>query len=268
VLLSACGSSSSKSSEKTTSESTATATETQESSSGESFNQSNWDVLQTDPKAHKGANVDFVGHVFTAPERDKKGVYFQVWADPKNSENNTIVAYAEPRFRVAENDYVHVVGTVTGEFKDKNAFGGEVRGPVVLAETVKVVDATAAAPPALATLGPRTDTQAGVTVLVKKVEFAARETRVYMTVKNASGYGVSVYTSSMKAVQAGNQYDQEFSGDYPDLASDIVSGASTSGVAVFPKMSPHRGLKLFIEGNSENTSAANYGSLKFTLTWP
>src|SRR5262249_48623377 len=103
---------------------------------------------------------------------------------------------------------------------------------------------------------------------VKKVEFAAPETRVYMTIKNASGYDVSIFTSSMRAVQAGRQYEQEFSTDYPDLASDIVSGASTSGVAVFPKMNPHRGLRLFIEGNSENTNAGNYGSLKFTLTWP
>jgi hypothetical protein len=268
VLLSACDSSS-KSSEKSTSQSTQTATpSTEESSSGESFSRSNWDVLQSDPNAHKGAKVDFVGRVFTTPERDKKGVYLQVWEDAKNSENNTIVAYADPQFRVAEDDYVHVVGTVKSEFKGKNAFGADVTAPVVIAETLRVVGAMAAAPPALATLGPRTETQAGVTVLVRKVEFAAPETRVFTTIKNASGYDASVYTSSMKAVQAGRQHEPEFSSDYPEPSSDIVAGASTSGVVVFPKMNPWRGLKLIIEGSSDNTNAANYGSLKFTLTWP
>jgi hypothetical protein len=193
-------------------------------------------MLASDPNAHKGASVNFVGQVFTTPERDEKGVYVQVWEDPASSENNTIVAYADPHFQLAEDDYVHVVGTVKGEFKGKNALGVEVSAVTVLADTFKVVDAVQAGPPAVSTLGPRRQTQAGITVAIPKVEFATTETRVFMKVTNASGADASVYDSSMRAVQSGTQHDPDFSTDYPQVSSDLLSGAATSGVVVFPKM--------------------------------
>jgi hypothetical protein len=48
------------------------------------------------------------------PKRDEKGTYIQVWADPQNSEWNTIVAFANPSFQVNDQDDVHVTGTVKG----------------------------------------------------------------------------------------------------------------------------------------------------------
>jgi hypothetical protein len=235
--------------------------------SDEHFTRANWDQLQSDPNAHKGASVDFVGRVFTAPERDKKGTYLQVWADPKSSEQNTIVGYSDPSFKVAEDDYVHVVGTVKGKYTGKNAFGADVTVPTVVASTLKVVDATAAAPPALATLGPRTSIQAGVRVSVTKVEFAASETRVFMTVRNHTNSNVSVYANSMKAVQQGRQFDPSFSSDYPELSSDVVPGASSSGWVVFPKMSPSGGLELHLEAYSSDSNVGSYGTLKYLFSW-
>ena len=121
----------------------------------------------------------FVGRVVTATERNKETLALQVWADPRNSEHNTIVGYGDPKFRVAEDDYVRVQGTVEGEFKGKNAFGAEVTGPIVDADMLKVVDATAAAPPALATLPAQSQTKAEITITIRKVELAAAETRVF-----------------------------------------------------------------------------------------
>lgn len=237
------------------------------SSSNETFHRSNWDLLATDPDAHKGASVDFVGRVFVTPERTDKGVALQVWEDPQHSENNTIVGYGDPNLRVARDDYVHVVGTVKGGFKGKNAFGAEVTGPLIVANTVDVVDATAAAPPAIGTRGPRSDSQAGITVTVSKVEFAASETRVFMEVSNASGSDASIYVFSMKAVQAGTQYDAKFSSDYSEISNDLVSGASTSGVVVFPSMNPHGDLTLIVEVNSDNSDLGTYGTLRYTFVW-
>lgn len=264
VLAAGCGGSSGSSAESNS----ASTAGTTSGESSEAFDRSNWDLLASDPNSHKGANVDFVGRVFTTPERDEKGVYLQIWEDPANSESNTIVGYADPAFKVAQDDYVHVKGTVKGEFKGKNALGAEVSAVTVLADTLKVVDAVAAAPPALGTLGPRRQTQAGITVAIPKVEFAASETRVFVKVTNSSGSDATVYDTSMRAVQGGKQHDAGFStNDYPELSSDLVSGASTSGVVVFPKMNPHGGLKLIIEVSSD-TNVGDYGTLTYTFTWP
>ena len=263
AAVAGCGGTSSK----PTTTAAAAPTTTAASASSESFDRDNWE-LESDPSAHKGASVDFVGKVFTAPERDAKGVYLQVWEDARNSENNTIVAYADPSFQVQEEDYVHVVGTVKGKFSGKNAFGAQLTVPTVLAQTLKVVPATAAASPALSTLGRATSTQAGITISVSKVEFADDETRVFLRVHNGSNYGVSVYDSSMKAVQSGRQYDSTYSNSgYPEISSDLLAGAATSGVVVFPKMNPNGNLKLVVEANSEDSNVGRYGTLSYIFTW-
>jgi hypothetical protein len=266
VLLSACGSGSSGTKTSTTSAAPATTA----AEPAEHFDASNWATVQSDPDAHKGARVDFVGKVFTAPERDQKGTYLQVWEDAQNSENNVIVGYADPNFSVQEGDYVRVSGKVKGKFTGKNAFGVQLTLPTVIADTLKVVSATEAAPPAIATLGRATGTQAGIKITVSKVEFAANETRAFVRATNGSNANVSIYDSSSKAVDKnGRQYDATFStADYPQLSNDLVPGASTSGVIVFPKIKPGTPFKLILEANSDNSDVGNYGTLTYTFTWP
>jgi hypothetical protein len=265
LLFAGCGGTSTTRSTPT--ETTKPATEAS-GSSPEHFDASNWAVVQSDPDAHKGARAEFIGKVFTAPERDNDGTYLQVWEDAQNSENNVIVGYRDPNFPVQEGDYVRVVGTVKGKFTGKNAFGAKLTVPTVIADTLKVVDAIDAAPPAIATLGKATGTQAGITITVRKVEFAANETRVFVRVRNGSNANVSIYDSSAKAVQSGRQYDATFStADYAQLSDDLVPGASTSGVIVFPKMKPSGPLKLILDANSANSDIGNYGTLTYTFTW-
>jgi hypothetical protein len=265
LLLSGCGGSGNGESVKSGS---ATTTVSEPSGSEEQkFTNENWAVLASEPDVHKGAEVDFFGQVFLAPERDEDGVYMQVYADPQNSEHNTIVGYGEPDFAVAEDDFVHVTGTAEGKYEGENAFGATLTVPIVRAKTIKVVDALAAAPPAVATLPPRSTTKAKITVTVRRVEFAATETRVLLKVTNRSGQDVNVYDSSMKAVQAGQQYEPEFSSDYEELSSELVPGVATSGVVVFPKLNPNAGLKLIVEVDSGNFDIGNLGTLRYTFAW-
>jgi hypothetical protein len=236
--------------------------------SGEQFTRANWDVLNSDPEAHKGASVDVVGKIFLSPERDKDGTYFQMYVDPKNSEFNTVVASTDTGLKVSADDYVRVKGTVAGKLEGKNAFGGDVTAPVVKADSVEVVDALAAASPAIETLPPRRQTKAGITITVEKVEFAEDETRAFLTVKNGSSAKFSFYGSSAKAVQGGRQYEPTFSmAEYPELSSEIVPGAHTSGVILFPKMQPNAGLDLHLEGYSANSNVGEYGTLTWLFHW-
>jgi hypothetical protein len=247
----------------TTSGTTAEAAE-----SSEHFTRDNWDVLNSDPEGQKGASVDIVGQVFLTPERDQDGVYFQMYADPKNAEWNTVVGYADPTFRVKADDFVRVRGTVSGKFEGENAFGADLTVPVVLADSVKVVDAVAAASPAIKTLPRQQQSQAGITTTVQKVEFAEDETRVFVAIKNGSSAKYNFYSSSALAVQRGRQYESTYSGaDYPELSSTILPGAYTSGVIVFPKMRPKAGLDLHLEGSSSNYDVGDYGTLTWRYHW-
>lgn len=239
----------------TTAASTTTAAPTT-TTEPEFFTVENWAVLDTDPGGHKGASVDIVGQVFAAVERDADGTYWQMWADPRNSEWNTLVLYSDPDFRIKDQDYVHVLGVVHDVFEGENAFGGLITAPAILAISAEVVDATATAPEALRTAEvDLTQKQHGLAVTVSKVEFAAEETRVYVTVENGSGDEASFYSFNAKAVQGSTQYEPDSWGsDYPEVQSDILPGISTSGVIVFEAMDPSAPTKIYLEGRAGSYS--------------
>lgn len=227
-----------------------------ETASTELFTADNWAVLDSDPGSHKGAAVDIVGKVFLTPERDSKGTYWQMWADPRDSEWNTVVYYPDPNLRIKDQDYVHVVGVVKDAFKGENAFSGTITAPAIIASTVQVVDATAAAPKAVRTVAVNlTQKQHGLSVTVDKVEFAEEETRVYITVENGSSDKASFYSFNAKAVQGTAQYEpNSWGGEYPEVQSDILPGITTSGIVVFDGMDPHMQTKIYLEARSEDYS--------------
>ena len=58
-------------------------------------------------------------------------------------------------------------------------------------------------------------------------------------------------------VQNGQQIEQEYTnsiyeGDYPELSSDILPNASSSGILVFPAMDSTASFQLYAEGMSDN----------------
>jgi len=236
------------------------------SSGAEHFDRSNWALLQTDPNAHKGASVDIVGKVFTSPQRDARGTYWQMWSDPKNNEWNTVVGVADPNFQIAQDQYVHVTGTVKGQYQGKNLLGGDVNAVEVLASRADIASPLAAAPPALRTVQANlSQTQNGVTISLSKIEFAAIETRVFVSVSNASSSTAHFYDFNAKVVQGTTQYSSNSAGDYPQVQSDILPGVTSSGVVVFPSMGPGRATRLVFGAGSNNYNV-NFQPYQFDLT--
>jgi len=219
------------------------------------FDRTNWALLDSNPDNYKGAKVDIVGKVFVEPEKDEQGTYWQMYCDPKNSEWNTVVQYGEPNFALKQGDYVHVVGTVRGTFEGTNAFGATLKLPLISATSATIADATAAASPPIRTADVQaSQSQHSIKVTVSKVEFAADETRVFVTVKNGSQYKVSFYSFEAKAVQGNTQYDPAFASDYPEVQSDILPGIQSSGVLSFPPADPGKALTLVFELSADNYS--------------
>lgn len=87
-----------------------------------------------------------------------------------------------------------------------------------------------------ATVQTAAQTQCGYTVSVDSVELAEKETRVAVTVTNNGAAAFSIYDSSAKIVQNGKQFEREYNSyaDYPELQSDLMVGASTTGIITFP----------------------------------
>lgn len=211
--------------------------------------------MYSDPDLFKGRTLELYGRVFNEPEYDDDGVYFQMWGDPENGERNTIVACKDTSLKLQSDDYVHVSGSVSGKYEGENALGGKVTAPAIIADTVEVVSYQEAFAPTLytATVQTAEQTQYGYTVAVDSVELAEKETRVTVSVTNNGSATFNFYDYSAKIVQNGKQLEREYNSyaDYPELQSDLLVGASTTGVIVFPALEK-ADFDITLTGSSDN----------------
>lgn len=201
--------------------------------------------LYQNPKAYKGAEVHFTGRAFSI-EKDGDFTYMQVWENPEDVANNTIVKFDSSLAKVKEDDYVKVVGIVGKEFKGENMLGGEVKAPTVEADSVEIIPAVEAIAPTKETKEiNETKTQHNVSIDVQKIEFADEQTRVYVKVRNDSQMTIDFYTFNTKLIEGSTQHEEEtlFISDLPEMPSELLPGIEAEGMIVFPSVETKEGLK-------------------------
>ena len=76
-----------------------------------------------------------------------------------------------------------------------------------------------------------TQDQLGYSITVEKVEFAEKETRVYVTIQNNGSSNFSAYSFNSKIIQNGKQYEEarNYSADYPRNPDRSGSGGNHGG---------------------------------------
>lgn len=100
-------------------------------------------VLYTEPGDFYGRMYEFTAQILTVEKAD--GVlYIQSYHDIVNYEENTVIVYEGDDISVVADDYINVVGTVIGEFKRENIFGGVIKAPQIQAEKLEKITAVEA----------------------------------------------------------------------------------------------------------------------------
>lgn len=205
--------------------------------------------MYTNPDAFKGQYVKLSGKLLSTPEQSN-GVYaFQMWGDPENSERNTLVYTTDASLDLHEDDYVFVDGRITGTFTGENFIGGTVTAPQIEDAVVTKSNYIDVVHPTLKEISPNLNQdQRGFNVTVEKVEFAANQTRVYVTIKNNSSAKMSFGNYDVSLVVNGQQIKQkdDWDANLPELAYDILPGTSTSGVLMFPAVDQNQAFQLVI----------------------
>ena len=211
--------------------------------------------LYTDPDKFEGRKVVLKGKVFGDVEREGNSIAFQMFADPENSEKNTVVYAPRLNQNIEDEDYVEIEGTVKGSFEGENAFGGDVDAVTVKASKVKKISyQKAASPTQKKYIIKKTINQRGYKVTLKKVEIAPKETRVYLKVKNNGSAKFDLYTYSAKIIQGSRQYEEEsnYDAEYEELPDEIDRGVKANGIITFPRIKGNKDFKFKIEGSSDN----------------
>lgn len=211
------------------------------------------------PDDYVGKYVKLSGQVFNKPENDGKNIAYQAWYDIENAENDFIF-YIKEDISFSSEDYVIVDGKITGSFKGENAFGAEVKCPEIEAVTAEKSTYMDAVVPTLTEITPENAIaeQSGVSLKADKIEFAEKETRIYLTASNGTSDKFSFSIYDIKVLQNGQQIAQDsdtmspYYGKYPELSYDVLPNASTSGVLVFPPIDGSAAFQIYAEGYSDN----------------
>lgn len=211
-------------------------------------------LIYTNTKKYIDMRIKITGRVFTEPETDDGLIAFQMWQDPENSNNNTFIVYGGSE-KVKSDDYISVDGYITREVSGTNAFGGTVTAPLIVADTLEVLSYVEVMSPAEKTLEiDEAQEQCGHEIVLEKIEFAKKETRVYLTVNNNGKSNFSVYSYGMKLIQNKQQYEEQgnWEADYSEVQTDLYPDTTTSGIICFPAISQTDDFTLYIDGSSDD----------------
>lgn len=217
-----------------------------------------YDKLYSDPKKYKGYEVELTGQVFTEPEKDDEGTYFQMWGDPENAEKNTLIAINDPKLEIKTDSYVKIKGIVQDEFEGENGFGAEINAPMILADSVEVVDYITAVSPTTKEITINKElNQHNVVVTLQKIEIAKNQTRVYIKVQNNTQDNASFYSNSAKLIIGNQQLEEEYvdpeTTGLQEIQSELLPGIITEGVIVYPAIDSNApSLTLNAEAYSDN----------------
>lgn len=247
ILLVACGS---------TGNSGSGTTAANIKSNSKQLTKEEFEQIYTDANKFKGDKVDFYAKIFVPVEKDDKGTYIQAYADPQNSDKNTLIAINDPKLDVKEDDIIHVIGTVNGEQKGTNSFGAELNLPLIIADRIEKSDYATAFAPAVKTINAnQQQNQKGYVITVKKIEFAETETRVYISITNTmKNDKINFYTFNTKAVQGNKQFEttDNFEAGYQEPQTEILPGVTTDGILLYPVMDANSPIKIVLEGSCDN----------------
>mgnify|MGYP001051591154 CR=1 FL=1 len=212
------------------------------------------DYLYSDTYEYLGQFVDISGKIFSEPETDGEFTILQIWADPENAEKNTIIYY-NGKLDVKTDDYVKLTGYVYDVMDYENTFGGTMSAPVIMATKIEKGSYADVMSPTLKEVNytDKSINQHNYKIEVTKVEFAEKETRIYLTAKNDAKDEFSIYTYSAVITQNGKQYEQDdnWDADYEEVQSELKPGITSSGILVFPKIE-QKDFKLIIDGSSDD----------------
>jgi len=200
-----------------------------------------------------GRQATVTGQVFNT-EHDGDLHSYQIYTDPDNYEGNTIIQISGENPGISNEDFIRATGTIEENFTGENAFGGEVTATAMTADTIEKVTYQEAVAPTLTQVDLSLAAEtSGYSVTIDKIEFAEKETRVYVTLSNNGAGRFSMFDQDAVIIQDGQQYNVQdnYLAGYPSINNELAQGASMSGIICFPHLEA-KNMQIQMHGFSDN----------------
>ena len=221
------------------------------------------DEVYTNADEYKGYYINIKGKVFQVLGDNGTSKGIQVWLDPETCEQNLMIYY-NTNVNVKQGDYISCSGYIDSVTKYKNAYDAELYAPLVYSTDLQKATYIDVMSPTTETITPDDlrKESSGYSVLVQKVEFSEKETRVYVSVANNGK--ATLYVGDSVIIQDGKQYKAttNYEANYDEIPYEIVKGASNAGVLVFPAIKTNDfELNLDLHSNDYDEKLGEYAFL-------
>ena len=208
--------------------------------------------VYTNADKYEGYHIKIKGKVFQVIGDNGTSKGIQIWLDPETCEQNLMIYY-NADVDVKQGDYISCTGFIDSVTKYKNAYNAELFVPLIYSTDLQkttYIDVVAPTNETIILKNLRKESR-GYTVSISKVEFSEKETRIYVSVTNNGK--ATLYIGDATAVQEGKQYRSRTNHEaaYDEIPYEIVKGASSSGIIVFPSISPKE-FELSIDVHSDD----------------
>ncbi len=107
----------------------------------------------------------------------------------------------------------------------------------------------------------QTQTKAGISVTLRKVELASGETRAFLAVKNRSGGQISFYSFNSVILQGSSQFKEETQYGLDDdltIDSEIENGVTDKGAVYFKEIKSNKPFEIRFEFSDSNYNTQTF----------
>lgn len=209
------------------------------------------------PEEYIGKYINIIGNVYSGPQKVDESYYYDAW-DTAFGSNYTFSVKTDTQVEgVALDSYIQVDGKISEETGSDDFYNGLI----IEATSIQPMSYVDAVVPTLKEIVPQGTaiTQNNVTVQVDKVQFAEAETRVYVTIANASDSTFTPYASLSKVIANGQQLETSmesmtnyYAPELGEIPYEVLPQITVSGVLVFPAIDQNTSFQFYMEGSSDN----------------
>jgi len=233
------------------------------------FNNENLQLLFDNPKLYMGLPVNFVGRIEKLVEIDKNNTQFtvSVGVGGQAQTRDIIVSYNQPHSVLKFSNFIEITGSIQHVMR----VNGNEEIPLIVADKVEgIEDPWSILAPAKYTIYPdKTVTQSNKVVHLEKIEFADRETRLYVQMKNMGTSDELLVLTNTVGKQAGLEFKELQNGNYGKEFASIVQlqpNQEARGVIFLEPMDSQKGAAMVIMG-STNDVLMGQEPYAFDIEW-
>ncbi len=233
------------------------------------FNNENLQLLFDNPKLYMGLPVNLVGRIEKLVKIDENSTQFtvSVRVGGQAETRDIIVSYNRPHSALQFSNFIEITGSIQHVTK----VNGNEEIPLIVADKVEgTEDPWSMLAPAKYTFYPdKTVTQSNKVVHLEKIEFAERETRLYIRMKNTGTADELLVLTNTVGKQAGREFKELKNSYYGQEFPSIVQlqpNQEARGVIFLEPMDSQQGAAMIIMG-STNDVLMGQDPYVFDIEW-